>query len=51
MLIILVGSIGGMIAGGIIGMFVGAVILALAYQLFIDWMDQEGPDEILPIKQ
>ena len=51
MLIILIGAIGGMIAGGIIGMFVGAVILALTYQLFINWMSQEDPDEILPTKQ
>ena len=51
MLIILIGAIGGMIAGGIIGMFVGAVILALTYQLFIDWMNWEDPAEILPTKQ
>lgn len=34
MLIILIGAIGGMIAMGIIGLFIGAVILALGYQLF-----------------
>ncbi len=50
MLVILIGSIGGMVAGGIIGMFVGAVILALAYQLFLDWMDRDPPDEIMPTK-
>ena len=51
MLIILIGAIGGVIAGGIIGMFVGAVILALAYQLFMDWLNRDEPDEILPTKQ
>jgi predicted PurR-regulated permease PerM len=43
MLIILIGAIGGMVAGGIIGMFAGAVILALAYQLFLDFMEQDSP--------
>ena len=46
MLVILIGAIGGMIAGGIIGMFVGAVILALAYQLFLDFMERDKSDEI-----
>ena len=45
MLVILIGAIGGMIAGGIIGMFVGAVVLALAYQLFVDFMEQDNPAE------
>ncbi len=34
MLVILLGAIGGMIAFGILGLFVGAVILALAYKTF-----------------
>ena len=38
MLIILVGAIGGMIYAGIIGLFVGAVILALGYELFKAWL-------------
>ena len=50
MLIILIGAIGGMVAGGIIGMFVGAVVLAIAYQLFLDWMDQDSPTEIKETK-
>ncbi|MFV2003922.1 MAG: AI-2E family transporter [Gammaproteobacteria bacterium] len=37
--IILIGAIGGMIASGIIGLFVGAIILALAYELFLAWLD------------
>ena len=48
MLVILIGAIGGMIAGGIIGMFVGAVILALAYQLFLDFMKRDNPAENQP---
>jgi len=38
-LVILIGAIGGMAASGIIGLFLGAVILALAYQLFLAWLD------------
>jgi len=41
MLVILLGAIGGMITYGIIGLFIGAVVLAVAYQLFIAWV-QEG---------
>ena len=35
MLVILLGAIGGMIMSGIIGLFVGAIILALGYELFM----------------
>jgi predicted PurR-regulated permease PerM len=38
MLVILIGAIGGMILMGMIGLFVGSVVFALAYQLFNDWM-------------
>jgi predicted PurR-regulated permease PerM len=38
MLVILVGAIGGMILSGIIGLFLGAVILALGYQLLMTWL-------------
>lgn len=37
--IILIGALGGMMSGGIIGLFVGAVLLALGYRIFIDWID------------
>ncbi|WOH35797.1 AI-2E family transporter [Thalassotalea fonticola] len=40
MLVILLGAIGGMIVSGIIGLFTGAVILALGYQLMMMWLDQ-----------
>jgi len=38
MLVILLGAIGGMIMSGIIGLFIGAVILALGYELFMEWL-------------
>ena len=44
MLVILIGAIGGAISMGIVGLFIGAVILALGYELLIAWMK---PDEVL----
>lgn len=41
MLVILVGAIGGMILAGLIGLFVGAVTLALAYRIFMAWLGEE----------
>ena len=45
MLVILIGSIGGMILMGMVGLFVGAVVFALAYQIFTDWMKMDKIDE------
>ena len=36
--VIFVGAIGGMIYAGIIGLFIGAVVLALGYKLFLAWL-------------
>ncbi len=38
MLVILIGAIGGAIAKGVIGLFEGAVILALGYEIFRAWL-------------
>ncbi len=40
MIVILVGAIGGMLLSGVIGLFVGSVILALGYELFMAWLRQ-----------
>jgi len=40
MLVILIGAIGGMMLMGMIGLFVGAVIFALAYTLFGFWINE-----------
>lgn len=37
-LIIFLGSIGGFLLSGLIGLFTGAVILALGYRLFMSWI-------------
>jgi len=52
--IILLGALGGMAAKGILGMFVGATLLALGYQIFMGWVASRreakasGPDQQKP---
>ncbi len=45
MLVIFIGAIGGFMASGIIGLFVGAIILALGYKLFLGWLDEDTQPE------
>ncbi len=40
--IILIGAVGGMMSGGILGMFVGAAFLAAGYQVFMQWVESEN---------
>jgi len=44
MAVIFVGAIGGFLASGIIGLFVGAVVLSLGYTLFVAWLHEEKQD-------
>lgn len=41
MLVVFLGSIGGFITSGLIGLFLGAVILSLGYKLFQTWISME----------
>ncbi len=41
MLVILIGAIGGAMTMGILGLFIGAVILALGYEIFMSWMSPD----------
>lgn len=47
MLVILIGAIGGMMLMGMIGLFIGAVIFALAYKLFELWIAEVQVDEVV----
>ena len=38
--VVFLGAIGGFVAMGIIGLFVGAIVLSVGYKLFIAWLDQ-----------
>jgi len=42
MLVILIGALGGMMLSGIIGLFVGAVVVAITYTLFMAWIEEES---------
>jgi len=42
MAVIFMGAIGGMLMSGIIGLFVGAILLALGYKVFLAWLDTQG---------
>lgn len=42
--VVLIGALGGMITNGIIGLFIGPVILAVGYQLFWQWVKDQPAD-------
>jgi predicted PurR-regulated permease PerM len=49
LLLIFAGVIGGLIAFGVIGLFIGPVVLAVAYTLLADWVSESAPsDESAP---
>lgn len=45
--VVLIGALGGMVTGGILGLFIGPVALAVGYQLFWQWVD-EPPETVTP---
>ena len=42
--VVFLGAIGGFLAIGIMGLFLGAIVLSIGYVLFIGWL--HGPDEV-----
>ncbi|MEJ2721637.1 MAG: AI-2E family transporter, partial [bacterium] len=47
--VILVGAIGGMLRAGVVGLFIGPVVLGVFYQLFVAWIREDEPtDEKTP---
>jgi len=51
LLLIFVGVVGGLVAFGIIGIFVGPVVLAVAHKLLSAWVDEEIADGRPPGRQ
>lgn len=45
MLVLFIGSLGGFIAGGILGLFIGAVVLSMGYTVFMAWIDDSNGDD------
>ncbi|WP_066742263.1 AI-2E family transporter [Cupriavidus sp. D384] len=41
--VILIGALGGMVTGGVIGLFIGPIVLAVGYQLFWQWVEDPPP--------
>lgn len=37
--VILIGALGGMVTAGFIGLFLGAILLAIGYKVFMGWVD------------
>lgn len=51
LLLIFAGVIGGLVAFGVIGLFIGPVVLAVAYTLIVDWVlqgtaSEQGPPTV-----
>lgn len=40
--VVLIGALGGMMSGGILGMFIGAAFLTAGYQVFMKWVEAEN---------
>ncbi len=38
--VILIGAIGGMVSMGMMGLFVGAVVLGIGYRIFLIWLNE-----------
>jgi predicted PurR-regulated permease PerM len=49
--VVLIGALGGMVTGGVIGLFIGPVMLAVGYQLFWRWVEDHGKQGRLKEKQ
>lgn len=49
--VVLIGALGGMVTNGIIGLFIGPVILAVGYELFMGWVHQPGTVDATPAGQ
>jgi predicted PurR-regulated permease PerM len=45
LLLIFAGVIGGLIAFGVTGLFIGPVVLAVAYTLLVDWVSEGQPSD------
>ena len=44
--VILIGALGGMVAAGFVGLFLGAILLAIGYRIFMRWVD-EADDSVI----
>jgi len=47
-LVVFLGAIGGFVALGLIGLFVGAVVLSVGYKLVLAWIEGGAEQTLLP---
>lgn len=47
--VVLIGALGGMVTNGIIGLFIGPVMLAVGYELFWQWVEDQ-PQDVAPVE-
>jgi len=45
MIVVVVGAIGGLLAMGVIGLFVGAIVLVLGYAALLAWLERDAPEQ------
>jgi predicted PurR-regulated permease PerM len=50
LLLVFAGVLGGIIAFGIIGLFIGPVVLAVSYTLLVDWIAEPAQDPALALQ-
>ena len=44
---VFLGAIGGFVAMGTIGLFVGAIVLSVGYKLVVAWLEHRSPMQLL----
>jgi predicted PurR-regulated permease PerM len=44
--VVFLGAIGGFVAFGLIGLFVGAIVLSVGYKLFLAWIEGRSQEEV-----
>jgi predicted PurR-regulated permease PerM len=48
LLLIFAGVVGGLVAFGVVGLFIGPMLLAVAYKLLANWLSQSPPADDAP---
>jgi predicted PurR-regulated permease PerM len=51
MLVILIGALGGMMLQGILGLFIGPVVLAIAYNMYNVWVTEGNYEDVASQKK
>jgi predicted PurR-regulated permease PerM len=51
LLLIFAGVTGGLLSMGLVGLFVGPVVLAVTWRLFAAWVDEQSPSSAVPVAE